>query len=93
LKDQGERETKKVSAQIGAIWESTRVKIWYDYQLNPYVKKRPIRVQDIFTLSSDGMGKQKEKTPQTVEEMKAILTFLHTEAQLRMKKSKSKGKS
>lgn len=87
LHDQQERESTILDTQVRAIWETTRLQMMLQMQLTPGLKHKPKKPRQVFPLRWD-----KEEQPQSVEEMKAILTALH-EAQKGKPKIKRRNKS
>lgn len=66
------------------MWEVGRIHLQHMYAMNPYVKKKPKTVQQVFKLSWDS---KKPSGEQSVENMKNVLIAIH-ESQ---KNKKTKG--
>lgn len=56
------------------IWDSTRVLLLHLYGMNPYIKKKPRTVTEVFKLPWD---KKARDSKQTVEEQLLILKGIH----------------
>lgn len=62
--------------QTKTAWETVRALIFYLYNMNPYVKKRPKKLTDIFKLDWD-KDKKKEVPEMSLQEMKQKLKIIY----------------
>jgi hypothetical protein len=74
LIDQQSREQTGLEIQTRAIWESTRINMMHQYNMNPYRKKSLKDPKELFKLPWEI---EKDPEPQTVNQMKAMLKAIY----------------
>ncbi len=72
LLDHQEREQAVIELPIKTMWETTRMSLFWHFNMNPYRKKSLKKLKDVFSLSWDT-----EEKPQTVEQMSIALQAIH----------------
>jgi hypothetical protein len=63
LTDHAERERLSLETNLRALWETTRISLFWHFNMNPYKKKPLQKLEQVFRLRWD------EKEEQTVEQM------------------------